>query len=75
MPGQTNFDAWKESLTPESIADSKFIALSCGGCPAGGSACNKHDTNCRSNFLSWARSEAKPVEVSDAAVAEVPSDD
>jgi hypothetical protein len=74
-PGQSNFDVWIKSLTPESIADSKFITLSCGGCPAIGEACNKHDTNCRANFLLWARSEASSTEISDTPTAEVSSGD
>jgi len=56
----TNFDVWRDALTPESIADSKFITLSCSGCPASGEACSKYDAACRSNFLDWAKSKAKP---------------
>jgi len=39
----TNFEIWKESLTPEFIASGKFIVLSCGACPAFGKTCNKYD--------------------------------
>jgi hypothetical protein len=51
----TNFDVWKQSLTPEFIAGHKFIVLACGACPAQGKTCNKYDTTCRGNFLNWAR--------------------
>ncbi len=56
----TNFDVWKQSLTPEFIAEHRFIVLSCGACPAYGKTCNKYDTTCRGNFLNWAK--AKYVE-------------
>lgn len=56
---RTNFDSWKETLTAEFIASGKFIALSCGACPASGVTCNKYDTTCRSNFLRWARMQAE----------------
>ena len=55
----SNFDIWKQELTPEFIADGKFIVLSCGACPASGITCNKYDTTCRGNFLLWARAKAK----------------
>lgn len=55
----TNFDVWKETLTPEFIASEKFIVLSCGACPASGITCNKYDTTCRGNFLLWARAQAE----------------
>lgn len=58
VPAPTNFDVWKESLTPEFIASGKFIVLSCGACPASGITCNKYDTTCRGNFLLWARAKA-----------------
>lgn len=51
----TNFDIWKQTLTPEFIASGQFIVLSCGACPAQGKTCNKYDTTCRGNFLNWAR--------------------
>lgn len=54
---RTNFDMWKETITPEFIASHKFIVLSCGACPASGVTCNKYDTTCRGNFLLWARSK------------------
>jgi hypothetical protein len=57
-PAPTNFDIWKETLTPEFIASGKFIVLSCGACPASGVTCNKYDTTCRGNFLLWARAKA-----------------
>jgi hypothetical protein len=70
-PAPTNFDIWKETLTPEFIASGKFIVLSCGACPASGVTCNKYDTtpgspqtlafagwSCRGNFLLWARAKA-----------------
>jgi hypothetical protein len=60
-PARTNFDVWKESLTPRDIADRKFVALSCMGCPAYGKTCNKYDTACRANFMRWARAEAEPA--------------
>lgn len=56
-PIKTNFDVWKESLTPEFIANHHFIVLACGACPAFGKTCNKYDTTCRGNFLNWARSK------------------
>jgi hypothetical protein len=59
--GQTNFDVWKESLTPKDIADRKFITLSCSGCPAQGATCNKYDTACRANFMRWARTATEPA--------------
>jgi hypothetical protein len=55
----TNFDVWKQTLTPEFIADGRFIVLSCGACPAFGKTCKKYDTTCRGNFLIWARDEFK----------------
>ncbi len=51
---KTNFDVWKETLTPEFIADHRFIVLNCGACPAFGKTCSKYDTTCRGNFLIWA---------------------
>jgi len=56
-PGEalTNFDVWKETLTPEFIAEGRFIVLACGACPASGVTCNKYDTTCRGNFLIWAK--------------------
>jgi hypothetical protein len=57
-PARSNFDVWRDGLTPEAIADSKFVTLSCGGCPAYGESCNRYDTKCRSNFLRWARGKA-----------------
>jgi hypothetical protein len=59
---QTNFNPWKETLTPEFIAEGKFITLSCGACPANGVTCNKYDTTCRGNFLNWARREYEQEE-------------
>jgi hypothetical protein len=58
-PMSTNFDVWKQTLTPEFIALGKFIVLSCGACPASGVTCNKYDTTCRGNFLLWARAKAE----------------
>jgi hypothetical protein len=55
----TNFDKWKETLTPEFIVSGKFIVLSCGACPASGVTCNKYDTTCRGNFLLWAKTKAE----------------
>jgi hypothetical protein len=66
-PGRTNFDLWKESLTPKDIADRKFVALSCMGCPAHGQACSRYDTACRANFMRWARSAAEPEAAYEAA--------
>jgi hypothetical protein len=60
---RTNFDVWKESLTPEFIAGSTFIVLSCGACPAQGKTCNKYDTTCRGNFLMWAKARYADEEV------------
>jgi hypothetical protein len=60
QPTKTNFDVWRETLTPEFIADSKFITLACGACPARGVACDKYDTACRGNFLLWAKSAYQP---------------
>jgi hypothetical protein len=54
-PVKTNFDVWKETLTPEFIAGQHFIVLACGGCPAQGKTCAKYDTTCRGNFLIWAK--------------------
>ena len=51
----TNFDVWKQSLTPEFIAGHKSIVLACGACPAYGKTCGKYDTICRGNFLLWAK--------------------
>jgi hypothetical protein len=59
----TNFDVWKESLTPEFVAGGRFIVLSCGACPASGKTCNKYDTTCRGNFLNWARAKHEDEEV------------
>ena len=39
-PIKTNFDVWKESLTPEFVANHHFIVLACGACPAFGKSCN-----------------------------------
>jgi aldehyde:ferredoxin oxidoreductase len=50
----TNFEKWKESLTPEDIVNQRFIVLSCGACPALCKTCFKYDTTCRGNFLIWA---------------------
>lgn len=50
----TNFDIWKESLTPEDIVQNKSIILSCASCPAKGITCFKPDTTCRGNFILWA---------------------
>lgn len=61
----TNFDVWKQSLTPEFIASGKSIVLACGACPASGVTCNQYDTTCRGNFLLWARSAYEPEEVAD----------
>jgi hypothetical protein len=55
---RSNFDVWRDGLTPEAIADGKFVTLSCGGCPAYGESCNRYDTKCRTNFLRWARGKA-----------------
>jgi hypothetical protein len=60
---QTNFDVWKQTLTPEFIAEGKFLVLSCGSCPENGKTCKKHDTTCRGNFLLWARAKAEFEEV------------
>ena len=59
----TNFDVWKRSLTPEFIAEGKFLVLSCGCCPANGQTCNKYDTTCRGNFLTWAKAKFVDEEV------------
>lgn len=59
----TNFDVWKESLTPEFVAGGRFIVLSCGACPASGKTCGKYDTTCRGNFLNWARAKHEDEEV------------
>lgn len=59
---KTNFDIWRQALTPEFIADAKFIVLSCGCCPANGKTCFKYDTTCRGNFLIWARMKAEEVD-------------
>jgi len=59
----TSFDAWKQALTPEFVADGKFIILSCGDCPARGKTCGKRDSTCRGNFLNWARSKFESEEV------------
>jgi hypothetical protein len=72
--GQTNFDVWKEQLTPRDIANGKFVALSCMGCPAYGQTCNRFDTACRANFLRWAQSEAEPAAGEPEAVEEVGGD-
>lgn len=61
----TNFDVWKQSLTPEFIASGKFIVLACGACPAFGVTCNKYDTTCRGNFLLWAKETYTSEEVTD----------
>ena len=55
----TNFDVWKQTLTPEFIAEGKFLVLSCGSCPARGKTCTKYDTTCRGNFLIWAKAEVE----------------
>jgi hypothetical protein len=65
LPARSNFDVWRDDLTPEAIADSKFVTLSCGGCPAYGESCNRYDTKCRTNFLRWARGKASPENGSD----------
>lgn len=57
----TNFDAWKKTLTPEFIANGKFIVLSCGACPAKCVTCNKYDTLCRGNFLIWAEAKVDTI--------------
>lgn len=56
---KTNFEAWKERLTPEDVAHQQFIVLSCGACPASGITCNKYDTTCRGNFLLWAKAKVE----------------
>jgi hypothetical protein len=61
LPTRSNFDVWRDGLTPEAIADGKFVTLSCGGCPAYGESCNRYDTKCRSNFLRWARGKAAVI--------------
>jgi hypothetical protein len=61
LPARSNFDVWREALTPEAIADGKFVTLSCGGCPAYGESCNRYDTKCRANFLRWARGKAAVI--------------
>jgi hypothetical protein len=66
----TNFDVWRRSITPEVIADGRFITLSCNGCPAYGQTCNRYDTDCRANFLRWARAEAKGTVPGDATAEE-----
>ena len=53
-----SFDVWKQALTPEFIAEGRFVVLSCGSCPARGKTCGKYDTTCRGNFLLWARAKA-----------------
>jgi hypothetical protein len=60
---RTNFDVWKDALTPEFIAGGTFIVLSCGACPAQGATCNKYDTTCRGNFLTWAKTKYEDEEV------------
>jgi len=55
----TNFEIWKQTLTPEFIAGGQFIVLACGACPAFGVTCNKYDTTCRGNFLLWAKATAE----------------
>jgi hypothetical protein len=72
--GQTNFDVWKEQLTPRDIADRQFVTLSCMGCPAYGKTCNRYDTACRANFMRWARAEAKPATDEPEPVEEVVGD-
>ena len=59
----TNFDIWKQTLTPEFSAEGRFLVLSCGSCPASGKTCTKYDTTCRGNFLIWARAKADSEEV------------
>lgn len=44
----TNFDVWKQTLTPEFIADGSFEKT-----------CGKYDTTCRGSFLIWAKAECK----------------
>ena len=58
----TNFEVWKQALTPEFIANHQFIVLACGACPAFGMTCNKYDTTCRGNFLLWARGKHEDKE-------------
>lgn len=65
VKAQTNFDVWKQSLTLEFVASSKFITLSCGCCPASGVTCNKYDKTCRGSFLLWAKAAYTPEEVAD----------
>lgn len=55
IPALTNFDIWKQKLTPEFIAQHKFLVLACDACPAYGKTCNRYDTTCRGNFLNWAK--------------------
>lgn len=62
-PAPTNFEVWKETLTPEFIAGNQFIVLACGACPAAGKTCNKYDTTCRGNFLIWARGAHEETEM------------
>lgn len=56
----TNFEKWRDSLTPETYMD---IPLSCGACPAL-HECDLlrkygHVYSCRESFLRWANAPAK----------------
>jgi hypothetical protein len=54
----TNFDVWRQSLTPEIVAEFLDDAVGdCELCPAW-NACDG-DTQCRDAFLDWAYQEAE----------------
>ena len=55
----TNFDKWKEGLTPEETAKKlETSSLVCGFCPAR-YECAGTGTGCRTQFLAWANAPAK----------------
>ena len=58
---RTNFDKWRDSLTPETYVDIQRLYVDCLDCPALG-ACDCKEGECRNEFLRWANAPAKEEE-------------
>ena len=52
---RTNFEAWRDSLTPEKAAAVFSHCLICDDCPV---KC-EHATHCTEKFTAWANAPAK----------------
>ena len=52
---RTNFERWRDQLTPEEAAEAFSHSLVCNGCPV---KC-EHATHCFDKFILWANAPAK----------------